>query len=290
MSNDSQQLNLLSPKYEDFPLLEKYILPYEDGCVQLANYIRKKSNHLIVLSSSADINNLVKYLGILYIDHTILHCIPNPSIFTYQDKTLILNLLKNKEITCISGLKEGSDFLYQILSAIKLPQQMNIYNLMILKTAPKAPEESLSNSDKIIRCTKNNLNDLFPLQLNYLQKEVAPLGKQISPLECKSTLRQMLENQIVLALHTEDFDDMEFVAKVNSNAIGINWIQIGGVYTHPLFRKNHYAWFLLYTLCQKIFLNNKKTALFVKEKNIAAISLYKKIGFIEKSKFTILYY
>lgn len=290
MRNDNQQLKILTPNKTDFHFLEKYILPYEESSVQLSNYIKKKSDKIFILSYSNSVSDISNYMGILYLDSTVLHCIPCPSKFSFSDKIVILNYLKDLKISCINGKKEGTDFLVDILSAIKLPSQTNVYDLMILKTLPNPAPEPLCNSDTIIRCTKNNISDLFELQMKYLQQEVAPKGHEVSDLICKTSLKQILKEQLVLAIHTDDFNDIEFVSKANTNAIGLNWVQIGGVYTHPLFRKNYYAWHLISELCKRILLSNKKVSLFVREKNYPAISLYKKIGFIHSQKFTIVYY
>ncbi len=86
------------------------------------------------------------------------------------------------------------------------------------------------------------------------------------------------------------FADTELVAKANSNAIGWNYVQIGGVYTHPLYRRNYYAWHLLKLLCDRIQRTQKNVSLFVKEKNIPAIKLYEKIGFCKKETYAIAYF
>jgi predicted GNAT family acetyltransferase len=100
------------------------------------------------------------------------------------------------------------------------------------------------------------------------------------------SLRQILKNQLCFALTS----DGDIVAKANTNAIGINCIQIGGVYTHPLYRRNGYAGALVQALCNRALRSGKQPVLFVKEKNMPAFALYQKIGFAECGRYAIAYY
>ena len=148
------------------------------------------------------------------------------------------------------------------------------------------PPEPLSCDDEIRRCNDNDFDSLFELQKKYIVKEVAPANKQVSDLECSASLKQILKNQLCFALYS----DGEVVAKANTNAIGIHWVQLGGVYTHPLYRKNYYAWNLVYAICGRIKKTNRKVCLFVKDKNNPALQLYHRIGFTEKCDFEICYF
>ena len=119
-----------------------------------------------------------------------------------------------------------------------------------------------------------------------MAKEVAPAGKQVSDLEAKARLKSILKDQLCFALQS----DGEIVAKANTNAIGFNYVQLGGVYTHPLYRKNYYAWHLVYTICQRVLKAGRKISLFVKEKNNPAHALYERIGFTTFGKYEIAYF
>ena len=144
----------------------------------------------------------------------------------------------------------------------------------------------LSGGEEIIRCTEHDMEILHPLQKDYMKDEVAVPGRQISDAEVDITLRNLLKNQLCFAL---TFDG-DIVAKANTNAIGINCVQIGGVYTHPLYRRNGYAGALVQALCNRSLRAHKHPVLFVKEKNRPAFSLYQKLGFEECGRYTIAYY
>ena len=119
-----------------------------------------------------------------------------------------------------------------------------------------------------------------------MKEEVAVPGRPLTDAEVDISLRQILKNQLCFAL---TFDG-DIVAKANTNAIGINCVQIGGVYTHPLYRRNGYAGALVQALCNRALRSGKHPVLFVKEKNTPAFNLYQKLGFEECGRYSIAYY
>lgn len=279
-------MKILTPAKEDFPSIINFISPYESSCVQLCSYIRKNSPNVRVLSKSDNIS-AESTLGIIYLDRTIFHCIPEKNL-SFLDGNLILQTISNcvKRVKCVAGESAATNYFINILKTkISNPYQVNHYNLMEANSI-LSPAEPLSNDDQVIHCTENDLEALLPLQQKYLQDEVAPYGRQISLAETQLDLRQILKNQLCVALSS----DGELVAKANTNAIGINWIQLGGIYTHPLYRRNGYAWHLISAICRRTCSAGKSTALFVKNINVPAIELYKKLGFKKTGTFTISYF
>lgn len=279
-------LKILTPNKNDFPSIINFVSPYESSCVQLCSYIRKNSSNIRVLSKIDEILP-DSILGILYFDRTIFHCIPEKNL-PLIDQQLLLSALCNsiKRIKCVTGNSSSTDFLISLIKQkFSNPYQVNHYNLMTASSISNPPEP-LYNDDQVIHCTENDLEALLPLQKQYLQEEVAPPGREISDLESQIGLRQILKNQLCVALSS----DGEIVAKANTNAIGINWIQLGGVYTHPLFRRNGYAWHLISAICRRTTYAGKSTALFVKDINVPAIELYKKLGFSKTGTYTIAYF
>lgn len=296
-------MDIFHPDKHTFSLIKDFLKPYEEKCVLLCSHVRKEDEKLFVL---VDTENTSKcgpdgkkilhpsaILAVIYVDSTLFHCIPPENLPTLKKySTFILDsiskIMGGKKIKCISGEASGTDFFIDLFTtAENQPYQINNYKLMTLAAIPDNwKPEPLSNGDEIIRCTGNDLDRLKPVQKNYLQDEVAPKGKKVSELEVSMTLRQILKSQLCLAV----VSDGEIAAKANTNAIGVEWVQIGGVYTVPLYRRNGYGLHLVYTICRRALKVNKKIALFVKEKNIPAIELYKKIGFIESGKYKIGYF
>lgn len=293
-------MNIFSAAKNDYIHIQNFLIPYEHTCVLLASYVRKESKHLYIISQKTTITETDDIVGIIYLDKTLLHCLPtvtavnnrepSPSFSanTELKETLYLFFLKpENKVICINGEKTASDYLAQILSELDYkPEQSNQYKLMTLEQPVIPPSDSLSNGDEIIRCTENDIDLLLDLQKKYITKEVAPAGKQVTDLECRLSLKQILKNQLCFALYS----DGEIVAKANTNAIGLHWIQIGGVFTHPLYRRNHYAWHLVSILCKRIQKTERKICLFVKDRNTSAHQLYLNLGFTVKQDFSIIYY
>lgn len=273
---------------QNLSFITDFILPYEFSCVELSAYLRKKDKNIFVISTTNNISSSKQIFGIFYLNKILLHCFPflsqtNATVFSQ----IFIPFLKNKIIKTIIGTKIQTDIILSLIKDLNLiPSQNNSYKIMVLSSIPNEPKENLCNGDEIKRCTLPDFDNLFSLQKNYLIKEVAPANKQVSDLECSIGLKDILKNQLVFAL----ISDGEYVAKANTNAIGLNWIQIGGVYTHPLYRHNYYAWHLVKNLCLRILRTQKSICLFVKEKNFPAYNLYKQIGFLEKQEFSIVYF
>ena len=283
-------MEIVSAQDFDFSLLQAFLEPWESTCVTLCSYVRKKKlEKLYVLAEGPSTSSgTTGILGILYVDKTLLYCIPGADKIQGLEQALA-DFLKDKALSCLNGeAQTGSVFLQALQKLNRNPYQTNHYNVMTLESQPLPPPESLSCDDQIKRCTspEADLELLLPLQKMYMAKEVAPQGKQITDLEASAQLKSILKDQLCFALYS----DSEIVAKANTNAIGFNYVQLGGVYTHPLYRKNYYAWNLVYTLCCRVLKTGRKISLFVKEKNNPANTLYERIGFASVGKLQISYF
>lgn len=271
---------------QDFLVAQQFIAPYEETCVSLASLIRRKSDKLVFISTSESSvveSSKASILGILNLDSTLYHCIPD---ITQIDKISLLEdlpYLLKKPVRCISGETATTDYLIKFFPN---PKQVYPYKMMKWSNTQDSVVSTLSGGEEIIRCTEHDMDFLHSLQKDYLKDEVAVPGRTLTDAEVDITLRQILKNQICLAMTV----DGEIVAKANTNAIGINCVQIGGVYTHPLYRRNGYAGALIQALCNRATRAQKQPVLFVKEKNKPALSLYQKLGFEECGRYTIAYY
>ena len=283
-------MQILSAQTFDFSLLQAFLEPYESSCVTLCADVRKKKVEkiFVLCDGPSTSSGIPKILGILYVDKTLLYCIPQAD--KIEGLTAVLaDFLKDKPVTCLNGEVLAGTFILQALKSLdRVPYQTNNYNLMTLSSMPLPPPEKLSCDDEIKRCTSQDADTelLLPLQKMYMAKEVAPAGKQITDLEAAAQLKSILKDQLCFAL----WSDGEVVAKANTNAIGFEYAQLGGVYTHPLFRKNYYAWNLVYTICTRIIKSGRKICLFVKEKNNPANTLYERIWFVKTGLYIIAYF
>ena len=281
---------------EDFSLAEQFVIPHEETCASLASLVRRKSDKLVFITENTVVEPVEttadSILGILNLDSTIYHCIPDPALLDADFLKEQLPYLMKKPVRCISGEKKATDFLIKIF-----PNPAQVYDYKMMRwpssavvstgsTTVNTATTGLSGGEEIIRCTEHDMEILHPLQKDYMKEEVAVPGRALTDAEVDISLRQILKNQLCFALTV----DGDIVAKANTNAIGINCVQIGGVYTHPLYRRNGYAGALVTVLTNRALRSEKKTVLFVKEKNMPAFSLYRKIGFAECGHYAIAYY
>ncbi|SFI38226.1 FR47-like protein [Treponema bryantii] len=302
---------------EDFLLAQQFIIPHEETCVSLASLVRRKSDKLVfIIDSDETMVSTLRLgsgtvrpsaysttaaddiLGLLNLDSTIYHCLPD--INKIDREALIENLpyLMKKPVRCISGETSGTEFLIGVFEQgnfdkLNHPAQVYPYKMMrwsspevVSTPSTGSGTATTGNGEEIFRCTEHDLELLHPLQKDYMKDEVAVPGRQLTDAEVDITLRQILKNQLCFSL----LCDGEPVAKANTNAIGINCVQIGGVYTHPLYRRNGYAGALVQALCNRATQGGRKPVLFVKEKNTPAFNLYRKLGFEECGRYTIAYY
>lgn len=276
---------------------------------------------------SSQLINLQNVLGVFYLNKSLFHCFKDTSKVNIADFTpLFYQILTQNQasIKNISGEKDGTDFFLEVIRNLSENpdssftkkfnvKQINDYKLMVLphqqfqdsqnqsnhqnnqssQSEPlkyssnlKFSVQKLYNDDFIMRCTENDMENLFEIERNYLQDEVAVRGQKVSDAEVSMRLRQILKNQLYFALISDD----KIVSKAYTNAIGKNWIQIGGVYTLFQFRQNGYAALTVSTLCKRILQAHKNISLFVKTKNLPAQQLYQKIGFTFHSDYKIVYF
>ncbi len=140
----------------------------------------------------------------------------------------------------------------------------------------------ISSSDSKIEALK----DIVISKL--IKRDIPPVALSQKSIENASggNVKSILKNQKVFVIES----DGKFVSKVNTNAIGWDWVQIGGVYTDPLYRRNGYSLCLLSALCRRINKQGRKCVLFVKKKNAPALKLYEKLDFKKSGDFQITYF
>ena len=309
--SEINKMQIISVNERTFSLAQSYLLPIEQKCVFLSQLVRKHSPDIYIIldknpdnsnnsDKSSQLINLQNVLGVFYLNKSLFHCFQDTSKVNIADFTpLFYKILTQNQasIKNISGEKDGTDFFLEVIRNLSENpdstftkkfnvKQINDYKLMVLPHQQFQDSQKLYNDDFIMRCTENDMENLFEIEKNYLQDEVAVRGQKVSDAEVSMRLRQILKNQLYFALISDD----RIVSKAYTNAIGKNWIQIGGVYTLFQFRQNGYAALTVSTLCKRILQAHKNISLFVKTKNLPAQQLYKKIGFTFHSDYKIVYF
>lgn len=309
--SEINKMQIISVNERTFSLAQSYLLPIEQKCVFLSQLVRKHSPDIYIIldknpdnlnnsDKSSQLINLQNVLGVFYLNKSLFHCFKDTSKVNIADFTpLFYQILTQNQasIKNISGEKDGTDFFLEVIRNLSENpdstftkkfnvKQINDYKLMVLPHQQFQDSQKLYNDDFIMRCTENDMENLFEIEKNYLQDEVAVRGQKVSDAEVSMRLRQILKNQLYFALISDD----RIVSKAYTNAIGKNWIQIGGVYTLFQFRQNGYAALTVSTLCKRILQAHKNISLFVKTKNLPAQQLYQKIGFTFHSDYKIVYF
>lgn len=309
--SEINKMQIISVNERTFSLAQSYLLPIEQKCVFLSQLVRKHSPDIYIIldknpdnsnnsDKSSQLINLQNVLGVFYLNKSLFHCFKDTSKVNIADFTpLFYEILTQNQtsIKNISGEKDGTDFFLEVIRNLSENpdstftkkfnvKQINDYKLMVLPHQQFQDSQKLYNDDFIMRCTENDMENLFEIERNYLQDEVAVRGQKVSDAEVSMRLRQILKNQLYFALISDD----RIVSKAYTNAIGKNWIQIGGVYTLFQFRQNGYAALTVSTLCKRILQAHKNISLFVKTKNLPAQQLYQKIGFSFHSDYKIVYF
>ena len=173
-----------------------------------------------------------------------------------------------------------------------------IYDLDLLQETTKKTVSSEAHldfvnakplRDKIVtrQASIADATSLLPLQIEYEKEEVCKSEKPFPPYVSMMNLQKILKDEIAYISTL----DGQPIAKANTNARGINWQQLGGIYTLPKYRRRGVGSLTVFALLQHILkFEKKKIALFVNIENTAAIAMYKKLNFINAGKFMISYF
>lgn len=282
-------------------IIQEFLQKYEFLCVSLCSLLRKGDKNIFVfINEEVDQKDFSSknIWGVVHVESSVTHCLPFYQKENKEFEKIFAELLESRgflipnasrKISCVDGEKRASELLVRFFQ--KKGQKMFFSNEYFLMTKEDdeglpPPASLLSMGEEIVCCKSDHSEDLYDLQYKYLKEEVFPPGKQLTDFYVRSNLKALLKNQKVFAIES----DGKLVSKVNSNAIGWNCVQIGGVYTDPLYRRNGYSFCLLSTLCRRINKTGRKCVLFVKKKNLPALGLYEKLDFRKSGEFQISYF
>ena len=201
------------------------------------------------------------------------------------------------ELHAVAGICEHTLLFEQVMSEaahIRLDAAVDYYLMRCAKpctdtffqTAESKLNTTLDAALSIERATENDLTELFPLQLDYENTEVAYEGRPINPAVCKLSLRARLTTEYIYKVSA----DGRIVAKAGTNAQGFHWFQIGGVYTLPAYRNKGLAAAAVAHLINTHSAEAHGFALFVKTANTAALRVYEKLGFEQCGLFRMSYW
>lgn len=185
---------------------------------------------------------------------------------------------------CIMGLRRDVESLQSLLT-LKTVETIHYFH-MARRCGTPLDLEPVPDGMTIRRATLSDANALYPIQRDYEIEEVILSPERFEPNACMSQLRSSLRKQLVYAAELEG----RIVAKAQTNARGIHWDQIGGVYTVPELRGRGVGGAAMRKLLRDVERENRHSSLFVKQKNESALRMYRRLGYSTSDEFTIAYY
>ena len=230
----------------------------------------------------------------------LFHCIdtgiPEETVLAFG-RFFLGQDLPYTELHAVAGIREHTLLFERVMSEaahIRLDAAVDYYLMQCAKpctdtffqTAESKLNTTLNAALSIERATENDLTELFPLQLDYENTEVAYEGRPINPAVCKLSLRARLTTEYIYKVSA----DGRIVAKAGTNAQGFHWFQIGGVYTLPAYRNKGLAAATVAHLINTHSAEAHGFALFVKTANTAALRVYEKLGFEQCGLFRMSYW
>ncbi len=159
------------------------------------------------------------------------------------------------------------------------------YNLLE-RSLPMHPVPPRRMKDvQVKRGRIEDADKLYHLERKYVIDEVLIHKETFHGKAVLRNLRKTCTSQILLYVEKNGIA----AAKANTNAMGINYAQIGGVFTDYNFRRAGYSTLVMEHLLHELVKMRKKCILFVKKSNFPANNLYRKLGFKKRGDYRITY-
>lgn len=258
----------------------KNIQALSEFCVIKGYKYPNKSNVLTIINRDKGIINgliLITSKGLVYpIFSSIL-------LNDVEGKNQLIRILAtiNFKTHGVIGLQENVDYFDSIL----YKRIRGINNYLLLHREIK----SLFNIDKTIIIKKANVKDinkLIPLEFEYQKEEVLLDPKDLNKIATYENLKKKLKKDDIYYIIDKNIP----ITKGGTTFKSDNFTLIGGVFTWKEKRNCGYSTKLLEVLLNEQLKKGYKGALFVKDDNVPALHLYKKLGFIEPTPYKINYY
>lgn len=270
-----------------FSKAEQFVLPHEKHCCALMQRILGHDESVYIFSED---DNASKIKGVIAFTpgRVLFHCLPEYSRELFDG---LKEFCSHHNVFCITGMKAGTEFVEQAIyeaTHAYVREQREYYFMEHTGSSCQERVSAVPENNHLVlkECTAQDAENLLKLHLEYVRVEVLPEGKSLNAEAEKTSLNQILKTQSVYALSHSG----TYVAKAQTNALAKNYVQIGGVYTLPEYRRRGLASFLVNYIALNAKAHNKNAVLFVKVKNICARHSYEKAGFVKTGDFLISYY
>jgi len=241
--------------------------------------------HVLVNRAGADRSRIVESL--LITDQGLIIPVLDPKERNSELQRKLLKELissRGRRVHSVMGLRSEVGTVESVL-APRAAERID-YHLMTRDCSTVAAPTPDPPGMLIRRAGIVDLTALFPLQKSYEKEEVLLDPGAFNATSCLLHLQRSLRKEITLVAEL----DARIVAKAGTNAQGLDYYQIGGVFTEPDYRNRGISRKLLQALLWEIAGLQKHACLFVKKQNEAAIHLYRSLGFQIRDDFSISYH
>lgn len=250
-----------------------FIEPYEKFNIHFFEKIFKEDEPVYVIGDS-------KIAGIFTLSKggTFSCCIPK---WTREIESIISKYLRDKNIKCVHGEESNVLRIEKILKG--LYQQTEERNMFLMEHE----DEFINDSNYDFgRCTKQDAEELMPLQKGFVSEESLPPWGAVNLPSVRLNLDKDIENGLVY--YTGDFK--KICCKLNVSRYGIHYSLISGVYTLNEFRNRGFATFLVSRISSLMIQSERKGVLFVRQNNEGAIKAYRNAGYVITGTYKIVYF
>ncbi len=265
-----------------------YLRPREWGCVSFTSRLLARSSavdHVFVNRAQTGDRRILESL--LATEQGLVIPAIDPEHNPRGGYEEGLSPLLRSAIRRVHSIMGIADQVGVIQSLVPWPPSERVdYHLMTREYFNVLPPTGSVPGLKIRRATIADLIALFPLQRDYEKEEVLLDPGSFNASATLLSLQKNLRREIVYLAEL----DGQPVAKAGTNARGIDYCQIGGVFTIPGLRNRGIAGELMRTLMSDIAGQKKHLCLFVKKRNEPAERLYRSLGFAVRDAFAISYF
>lgn len=201
-----------------------------------------------------------------------------------QVKKLLDRIYRSgRKIYCLIGENEVVGQYENVLKE-KIDTRIS-YHLMKRESSLPIPLDTRPSWLDIRRLGPEDVPAVFRLEKAYQYEEVLVHPERFSPAAHMIHFRRQLENQTIFFAAVNGLP----VAKAGTNAVGLHYSQIGGVFTDPEYRGRGIARSLMIELLHDIHTRGRGSVLYVKKGNEPAVRLYLHLGFEIIGEYAISY-
>ena len=270
---------------DEHPLAKTFLVTRERFCVSAsARFLRMREDRgqIWYLNNTAE-----KISALLLYSHQSLYPVFDKNSDIPRPR--FLNRFWGKiPVHAIQGLREDTEILESLIEPRGYTAKDRIdFDLMNIDNQPETGALRSGPAGLILRPpASGDEEQLFALQSAYEQEEVLPKNGIFNPSVCRLTLSNILKNEQILVAEL----DGQVVGKINTSAESFTRCQIGGVYVRPDCRGRGIAVKMTAVFVRNLLAHKKGVTLFVKCRNSAAKSVYRKVGLIALANYRITYY